>query len=491
MSEPFATALLLTSFGLLLAVSVIFSRASERVGVPVVLVFLVIGILAGSEGIGRIAFDDFPFAFRVGTVALVFILFDGGFNTSMAAIRQSIRPAGVLATLGVVLTAALLAAAARLVGFSWPEAMVVGAIVSSTDAAAVFSVLRGSGLHLQRRLGTTLEVESGINDPMAVILTVVLTENLANPGGLDVWRIPLDVLIQLVVGGAVGAAWGYGGRRLLRNLRLPASGLYPALTVGIASLAFGTATLLNGSGILAVFVAGVLLGDGQIPYRAGLVRVHDALAWLGQITMFLLLGLLVFPSQLLAVAGAGLWLAFFLSVVARPVAVAICLAPFNFRFREVAYIGWVGLRGAVPIILGTFPVLAGAPGADRIFNAVFFVVVLSAIVPGGTVAWLTRRLGFERRHDPDPAAVLAIESRQELQGELRSFYIRDTLAVAGLPLSEIPLPEGAAIVLLVRGNDLVAPKPETTFMAGDHVYVVCRPEDRAMVQLLFGRPESD
>ncbi|HEY7529876.1 MAG TPA: potassium/proton antiporter [Gemmatimonadota bacterium] len=489
-NEPFTIALLLATAGVLLAVAALSSRITDRLGVPFGLVFLAIGILAGSEGLGGIEFENYGFAFRVGTVALVLILFDGGFNTPLGPMRRVLAPAGVLATIGVVATAALTAVGARLIGFEWNEALLVGAVVSSTDAAAVFSALRASGVHLKRRVGVTLEVESGANDPMAVILTTIVTRNLLEPGSFAGWRLPLDVAIQLGVGLGLGLAVGFGGRALLLRRRLTAGGLYAVLTVALAFLAFGVPTLLYGSGFLAVYVAAVILGNAPIPYRTSLTRVHDALAWLSQVSLFLLLGLLVFPSRLLDVAGVGLVLALFLVIVARPLVVSLCLAPFRFPAREAAFVGWVGLRGAVPIMLATFPVLAGAPGATRLFDVVFFIVVANAVLPGATVVWLARRLGLESREPPGPPAVLTIESLQPLRGELLSFYVDEALAVAGAPLAQLPFPEGASAMMIVRGGELIAPKGDTVIQPGDHVYVVSRPEDRPLLQLMFGRPEE-
>jgi potassium/hydrogen antiporter len=490
--EPNATAVLLAAFGALLLTSVLFSRASERLSIPVALIFLAIGMLAGSEGLGRIQFEDYAFSFRLGTVALVLILFDGGLNTSLDSIRSVARPAGVLATFGVLGTAGLVAFGAHAFGIEWPQALLLGAIVSSTDAAAVFAVLRGSGLHLKRRVGTTLEVESGVNDPMAVILTFAMTQQLLTPGETDVWRIARDVVVQLVVGGGLGLAVGYGGRLLLTHIRLPVGGLYPALTLAIACIAFSVPTLLHGSGFLAVYVAAVIVGNSALPFRPGLLRVHDALAWLSQIVMFLVLGLLVFPSRLSEVAGVGLALAIFAAVVARPVVIALCLAPFRaYRRRDVAYVSWVGLRGAVPIILAIFPVLAAAPGATRIFDIVFFIVVVNALIPGATVPWVTRRLGLESGDPPAPRAVLEIESMQPLEGELLSYYIDDALAVAGVALRDLPFPEGASAVLVVRDRQLLAPKGDTVLMTGDHIYVFGRPGDLPLLHLMFGRPEGE
>lgn len=489
-AEPIPTALLMVTFGVLLAVSVIFSRVSDRAGIPVVLIFLTIGMLAGSEGIGRIAFTDYHFAFRVGTIALALILFDGGLNTPMSAVRRYGAPAGVLATFGVLATAGLVAAAARMIGFAWPAALLLGAVVSSTDAASVFAVLRGSRIHLKRRVGLTLEVESGLNDPIAVLLTVELTRGFTL--GLEVldWSFALEVVQQMLIGGVAGVAIGFGGRLLLNRVRLPVGGLYPVLTLGLAFLAFGIPTLLGGSGFLAVYLAGLVLGNGALPYRLGLLRVHDAAAWLSQISVFLVFGLLVFPSELAEVAGAGLALALLLTLVARPIATLLCLLPFRYPLTDIGYIGWVGLRGAVPIILALFPVLAGAPGADRIFNIVFFIVVANALLPGVTVPWLTRRLRLESDDPPSPPAVLEIESLQPLRGELRSFYVDDALAVAGQPLRDLPFPGSAAATLIVRGQELIAPLPDVVLMPGDHVYVLSQREDYAFIQLMFGRPEE-
>jgi cell volume regulation protein A len=447
-----------------------------------VLVFLLVGVLAGSEGIERLAFEDYGLSFRIGTIALVLILFDGGLNTSAAALKRYAAPAGILATVGVIGTAALTGVAAHLLGFSWRSAMLLGAIVSSTDAAAVFAVLRGSGIQLKRRVGITLEAESGVNDPVAVFLTTTLIE--PHPA------IGLEILAQFGVGLLVGIAAGYGGRALLRKIQLPASGLYPVLTLSLACLAFGAATLAHGSGFLAVYVAALVLGNGGLPYRAGVLRVHDALGWLSQVVMFLVLGLLVFPSRLLDVLPIGLALGLILAFVARPVVVAVCLAPFRYPAREIAYVGWVGLRGAVPIVLAIIPLLAGVPEAQRLFNIVFVIVVVNAIVPGGTVAWVTRRLGMEADTPPPPRAGLDIDSREPMDGELLSFYVDETLAVAGCRIADLPIPSESAVTVIVRGRTLVAPKGPTVLEAGDHVYVLTRPGDLEIVELLFGRPET-
>jgi len=485
-AEPFPTAVALALTGLLLGLSVLASRTSSRVGVPAAILFLALGMAAGALGV---RFDDHRLAFRVGTVALVLILFDGGLSTPLSSVKRVLAPAAVLATLGVAGTAFLTGLGAHLLGFPWPEAGLLGAIVSSTDAAAVFSVLRGARIQLRRRVANVLEVESGLNDPMAVILTLAFTAALSagSPPGPALVR---DAAVQLAVGLVAGLGVGAAGRLLLARVRLAAGGLYPVLTLALAFLAFGVATLLSGSGFLAVYVAAVMLGHGPLPYRTGLERVHDAMAWFSQVAMFLLLGLLARPAGLVAVAVPGLALAILLAVVARPVAVAACLAPFRFPPRELAFVAWVGLRGAVPIILATFPVLAGVAGARRVFDVVFFVVVVSTVLQGTPIRWLVRRLGLEAPGPPPPRAILEIVSREPLGGEVLSFYVEPASAVAGSAIADLPFPEGATVMLIVRGKELVPPRGPTQLQPGDHVYVFAGPEEKALVMLLFGREEE-
>lgn len=491
MHEPLASALLFTTFAALIVVGVFFSRAFDRVGMPVALLFLGIGMLAGSEGLGGIAFADHRFAFRLGTAALVLILFDGGLNTPLESVRRVWAPAATLATIGVAAVAAITAFGARWLGFDWPQAMLLGAIVSSTDAAAVFVALRNTGIGLRRRVGSTLELESGLNDPMAVILTIGLTGVLVRGEELNAGLMIVKVVRELAIGGVVGFALGRLARMTLLWVRLRSLGLYPVATLSVALLSFGLATLLTGSGFLAVYITGVVLGNGPMPYRTGVFRTHDAMAWLSQVVMFLVFGLLVFPSQLPAVASVGLLLAFVLVFIARPVAAIACLSPFGFRLKESAYIGWVGLRGAIPIVLAIYPVLERAPGAHQIFNVVFFIVVLNAILPGSTVAAATRFFGMEVDEPPKPHALLELESLTPLRGELMTFYVDEALAVANAPLGDLPFPEGAAAALIIRGDEMIPPKGSTVLLPGDHIYVFAKPEDKHFMLLMFGLPEGE
>ena len=488
-AEPHATALFMAIVGVLIAVSALFSRTFDRLGVPIVLLFLLLGMVGGSEGIGGLEFASHAVAMRLGTIALVLILFDGGLNTTIASVRQVFLPATLLATVGVAITAGVLAVAGRGLGLAWPEALLLGAVVSSTDAAAVFAVLRGGSLHLKPRVGRTIEIESCINDPMALVLTMTMIGSLTGQTALGWWLV-LDVPAQLVIGAGVGIGMGRLGVVVLRRARLPTDGLYPALTLALAFMAFGAATVLHGSGIMAVYAAAVVLGNTPIPYRSGLTRIHDALAWLCQISMFLMFGLLVYPSELVEVAGVGVALAVLLALVARPLAVWPCLRPFGYPAKELFYVSVIGLRGAVPIILATFPALAGVEGAGRVFNIVFFIVVVSAVFPGATIRPLTRRLGLDAPGPPTPSAVLEINARMPLHGDLVSFFIDQRSAVSGARLADIEFPDGTSVVLVVRGEDVIAARGDTVLTPGDHVYLFSKPEDRAWIQLYFGGPEE-
>ncbi len=483
--EPRTTAIVLVTVGVLVALSALTSRFSGRLGVPLALVFLGIGMLAGEDGFG-LQFNDYPLTFQLGTLALTLILFDGGLNTPRAVVRQGLKAASMLATLGVVVTAVTMALGAWALGLDPKHAMLLGAIVSSTDAAAVFSVLRSSGIQLRKRVGVTLEIESGLNDPMAVILTVACTKFLVTGENPSPW-LPVEVCAELAIGGALGFGIGYGARALINRARLAAGGLYPVLTIAVALLAYAIPTLLHGSGFLAVYVAAVMLGDAQLPYRAGILRVHDAAAWVAQVGMFLVLGLVVTPHKLIDVAVLGLVLGLGMAFIARPLAVAICLVWFKYPPKELAYIAWVGLRGAVPIILAIFPVMAGAPGAIETFHLVFFIVVVNALVPGSTIRWVTNKLGLMSGEPPPPAAVLEINAMQHLEGRVLAFFVDHASAASGVPIRDLPFPSGTAVMVIVRQGALVAPRGDVVLTDGDHLYVIADPKDEPLVRLMFGQ----
>lgn len=484
MEEPRETAIVLLAVGGVLGVCVAASRVAARSGLPVFLVFVLLGMLCGEEGIG-VHFDDYALAFRLGVVALALILFDAGLHTQLSTFRRYLAPSLVLATIGVLLTALLVGAFGHWLGFPWLAALLIGTIVSSTDAAAVFSVLRMGGVRLHERVGATLEVESGLNDPMAVILTVTITQALASGRSPSLGAFGM-VVIELVVGALVGALVARLSLLGLRRLVLPVAGLYPILTVGVALLTFGAATVVHGSGFLAVYVAGMVVGSEKLPYRSALSRIHDFAAWSGQVAMFVVLGLLATPSRIAEVAVPGLLLGLFVALVARPLAVVACLAPFRFKPREVGFIAWVGLKGAVPIVLACIPVLARIPGALRIFDVVFFAVVVSAALQGSSVRMVTKWLRLGRGVPSTNGAVLEITATRHLGHELAVFEISPAAAVCDVDVSDIPFPEGSAAMLVLRADELLAPRGTTTLLAGDTVYVFCKSEDLRELELLFG-----
>jgi cell volume regulation protein A len=372
-------------------------------------VFLVLGMLAGEDGPGGIRFDDFETAYLIGTLALAVIIFDGGLRTSRDTFRVALWPAVSLATAGVLVTAALLGLlAAWVLRLSWLEGMLLGAIVGSTDAAAVFALLRTQGAALKKRVASTLEIESGSNDPMAIFLTVALLELLvAGKSGLEA-SMALSFVRQFTIGALLGVAGGKLLVWLINRLRL-ITGLYPLLAAAGGLLIFAVAAQLGGSGFLAIYLAGLVLGNSRLQAAQNILRVHDGLAWLSQIVMFLILGLLVTPSQLAPIAVPALVLAAALMLLARPVAVVLSLLPFGFPWREQLYIGWVGLRGAVPIVLALFPAMYGVDNARLYFNVAFFVVLISLLLQGWTIAPAARWLGLEAPPQIEPVQRVTVD----------------------------------------------------------------------------------
>jgi cell volume regulation protein A len=383
--------LLLAASGLLL-LSVIASKASERLGVPALLLFLVIGMLAGSDGLGGIHFDNPWLAQSLGVVALAFILFAGGMDTEWVVVRSQFGRGLALSTLGVAITAGLVGGfAVTVIGMSWLEGLLIGAIVSSTDAAAVFAVMRSRSVSLRGPLKPLLELESGSNDPMAVFLTLGLLSLMTGASTSAIDLVPMFAR-QMTLGAAIGYGVGKLMVLLINRLRLEYDGLYPVLTLSLVLLIYSGSAWLGGNGFLAVYLAGLVMGNSDFVHKRSLMRFHDGLAWLMQIAMFLTLGLQVFPAQLVSVAGTGLLLALFLMVCARPVAVFLTLAFTALTLRERTMVAWVGLRGAVPIILATFPLLAGIPQATMIFNLVFFIVLTSVLLQGTSIPLVARWL---------------------------------------------------------------------------------------------------
>ena len=476
-------------FGGLLLVSVLASKASARLGVPALLLFLAIGMLAGSDGPGGIVFDYPHAAQGLGVVALAFILFAGGLETGWADFRSVLRESLLLATAGVVITAGLTGwIAIRLVGLPPLEGLLLGAVVSSTDAAAVFGILRSRNTGLGARLGALLEAESGSNDPMAVFLTIGLIELIQNPSASPA-ALPLLFLRQMLI----GAAAGYGAGRLmpvvLNRLRLEAEGLHPVLTVAMVLVLYGGVAWAGGNGFLAVYLAGILLGNSKFLFKRSLVRFHDGLAWLMQIAMFLTLGLQVFPSRLPAVAVSGIAIALFLMLAARPAAVFLVLAFSRLSVRERALVSWVGLRGAAPIVLATFPLVAGLRQAELIFNVVFFIVLASALIQGTTIPLAVRVLGLatgSARTTADPFDRIARGGR-----DLVEFVVGAGSPADGKSLLELGLPLGALVLLITKpGGEGLIPRGSTPIEAGDKLTVLAANPQIEAVRNLTGRVDG-
>ncbi|HET9947791.1 MAG TPA: potassium/proton antiporter [Longimicrobiales bacterium] len=468
-----------------LLVAIASSKFSERLGLPVLVIFILIGMLAGSEGFGGIAFEDYPRAHGIGTVALALILFDGGLRTSRAALRRAWKPAFALATLGVVLTALVTGiAAAAILGIPLLEGVLLGSIVGSTDAAAVFAVLRSKGARLPERLGSTLEIESGSNDPMALFLTIGTLQILtgeSEPGLSLVWLF----LLQMGLGAVVGFAAGRLGVEANKRINLESAGLYPVMMAAVGLLAYGLAASIGGSGFLAVYVTGIVLGNSRIVFQRGVMMFSDGMAWLSQIVMFTVLGLLAFPSRLVDVAPAGLAVSAVLIFVARPLAVFALVPPFRYSVRETLLISWVGLRGAVPIILALFPLLAGLPDGRLLFNVVFFVVLVSATTQGWTLPWVAARLGLQRPLEPGPPIMLEITSLRDVSSDIVDYLVVEGARADGRRIRELSLPQGAVVAMIARGTEVIPPRGSTRLAAGDHAFVVVRPEIRPLVDRAF------
>ena len=455
--------------GGLLLFSVIVSRASARLGIPALLVFLAVGMLAGSEGPGGIAFDDAELAQQVGITALAFILFSGGLDTEWKSVRAVLPSAIGLATAGVVLTALLVGIfTAAVSDLPFEQSILLGAIVSSTDAAAVFSVLRSRGARLRGSVARLLELESGSNDPMAAFLTIGMIQLIDEPATSVLRLIPLFVQ-QMSIGGLLGYAVGRGTVIIANRINLHYEGLYPVFTIAMVALGYGATAAVGGSGFLAVYVAGLVIGNSVVIHRASLIRFHDGLAWLMQIVMFLALGLLVFPSRLVEIALQGLLISAFLMFVARPAAVFAPLLPARRDIRELTLTSWVGLRGAVPIILATFPLLAGTPGAQTIFNIVFFIVLTSVLAQGTTLPVVAEWLGLRQPIDEEGASPAA---PGRYRGEVLEVTIPEGSPVVGRRVVDVNLPSDLVILFLRRGDTVIVATGATYLQAGDVLAMV-------------------
>lgn len=477
------TTLLLLLAGVLLVTGVWMAKLAARIGVPALVLFLGIGMVLGSDISGMVYFDDAWLSQFVGTMALILILLDGGLQTSWHHLRPVMRPALSLATVGVLITVGVIGTVAHyLLGAPWSFALLIGAIVGSTDASAVFAVIGEQ--NIPDRLKALLEAESGLNDPMAVFLTLFMLD-WAKLGQPDLLHGIGSLLWEALLGVAIGLGAGYLLIRVMRKIRLGSAGLYPILVVGAGIATFALTGWFHGSGFLAVYILAVTLGGAELPLKSSLLSFQQGLGWLAQMVMFILLGLLVFPRQMLPQIWPGVLLALTLLLVARPLAVWLSTIGMGFRWQEKLLVAWSGLRGAVPIILATYPMLAGLPESHRIFHLVFFVVLTSAVLQGTTIPALANRLGLVDGHVAKRTVKLELLSIGRIGVELLEIELLPGSAQVGQFLARVPLPEGATVSALLRGERLIAPRGSTRLEAGDVLFLLVQREQVAAVRAVL------
>ena len=458
--------------GLLLALGLAASLLAGRLRIPGLVLFLGVGMVVGSDGLGLIAFTDYELARTIGIIALALILFEGGLAAGIQEIRPVLGSALALATIGTLITAIVTGLAAYwLLDLTLLQGMLVGAIVSATDGAAIFALLRGSTL--KRRLARTLEGEAGMNDPVAVLLVLGFIEWILNPG-YGIVDMGLLFVQQLGIGAVVGIAIGWLAVQAFRRARLATGGLYPVASIAVVAIAFGAADVLHGSGFLAVYLAGLAMGSANLPARQTVHAFHDGLAWVAQLVMFLALGLLVFPSQLDEIAWQGSLIAVVLVFLARPLAVLVATAFAPLGVSDRLVLGWAGLRGAVPVVLATFPVIEGVEGSLTFFNIAFFAVLLSTLLQGTTFEPLARWLGVTTEEPALPRPLVEVGSIRQLGADVVEVPIVEGDAAIGVRVRDLGLPREALVNVLVRNDEALPPRGSTRLEAGDLLYIVAR-----------------
>lgn len=472
----------------LLLICVFVSKISDRLGVPILLLFIGIGMLAGSEGIGGVYFDDPHITQIIGNIALAVILFSSGLDTKWQSVKPVLKEGISLATFGVILTAAVFGGFAYLVlKLSMLESFLIGVIISSTDAAAVFSVLRSKAIRLKGNLSPILELESGGNDPIAVLLTITLI-GLINQTSTSIIGIIGAFILQIILGLTLGWIFSALALFLINKIKIGYEGLYPLLLIAMVLLVFNVTGVLKGSGFLAVYVFGLLLGKNDFLHKHSAMRFFDSTAWFSQIVLFLTLGLLVFPSRLVPVIPSGLLLAFCLVFIARPVAIFLSLLPFKYSIKERLFISWVGLRGAVPIVLATFPLAAGIHNADLIFNIVFFVVLISVLLQGTLLGNVARWLKLESDETIPLKQPIELIQGEKISSQLKEVVLPDNAASAGKTIMELGLPAGFLIVLISRGDSYLLPNGGTQLAPGDVLYALTEPDSIQVAQDILSKP---
>jgi cell volume regulation protein A len=475
---------ILFAIALLIVISIIITRFSNTLGLPELLLFIIIGMLAGSEGIGKIQFEDYKLSQHIGTLALVFILFSGGLDTKFSDIKPVLKSSFSLATLGVIITTLIVGLSIHyFLGFELYQGLLVGAIVSATDAAAVFSVLRSKNIKLKGNLNALLEFESGCNDPMAIFLALTFTTVIVS-GELNILSVIFHLLKEFIIGGIAAYVIAKAMVLLSNRLKLNYEGLYPVLSVCISILLYTVTVLIGGSGFLAVYMGGIIIGNSNIIQKKSTHRFFDGLAWLSQIIMFLTLGLLVFPKELMNVAGIGLIISGILIFIARPVSVFISLLFSKFDKRDKFAISWVGLRGAVPIILATFAVTGKVENSYSIFNIVFFVVITSSLLQGWTIPAIAKFLKVYREDKKKSKMPVEIDITRESERIMIDYIVPFNASILNKSLVELNLPEGTLIVFIARDGNIFVPNGNTHLEEGDLLQVLVLEENK---QKLFDK----
>lgn len=457
---------------ILLLLSIFVSKASGILSVPLLILFLGIGMLAGADGPGGIHFNDPRLAQAVGVVSLIFILFSGGLDTRWESVKPIFYSGLSLSTAGVVVTALAVGLFVTAVSdFSLTEGLLLGAIVSSTDAAAVFSILRSNGIGLRRNVKPLLELESGSNDSMAYFLTIALTSLLSQPD-LKITTLLIMLVKQMVLGGLLGFVMGKAMLWLINSIKLGTEGLYPVMVVGMAFFTYGATAFIGGNGFLAIYIAGVILGSNDFIHKRSILKFYDGQAWLVQIIMFLTLGLLVYPKNLLNIAGIGIAISLFLILVARPLGVFASLIGYKSTIREKIFVSWVGLRGAVPIIFATYPLIAGVSKAPKIFDIVFFIVLTSVTLQGTTLAWLAKKLNLYVPEIRKRKLLLKLDLDENMKNELFEAEVGEASNVVGKSIVQLHFPPNSLIVLIKRQGEFVTPNGKTELKSGDKLMIM-------------------
>lgn len=467
---------------LLLLVSILASVVTTRIGIPLLLIFLILGMLAGEDGPGGILFNNFHAAHLIGSLALAIILFDGGLRTKAKTFKAGFYPALSLATVGVVVTAVITGlSAAWLLHLHWFHGLLIGAIVAPTDVAAVFAILQLNRIGLPTKVTATIEIESGTNDPMAIFLTITLTQLIASGNNNFNLNVISQFFIQMGLGTGLGLAGGYMLVKLVNRLGL-SKVFYPLLVMAGGMLIYAFSTIVGGNGFLSIYLAGLVIGNSQLKAAHYIFGVHNGLAWLSQISMFLMLGLLVTPSELIPHMRPALMIALILIFIARPIAVALSLLPFKFNWREQVFISWVGLRGAVPIILALFPKLAGLDGAQIYFNVAFFVVLISLILQGWTVSPVAKYLKLARLKNTTVTKHITLPDSSY---ELLMYHVAADAAVLNFKPLQLTLPDGVQLTAIMRDKIMMNPKHVAEFKPGDGVYLICSSHQLSALDELF------